>query len=133
MPNPSIYFDDSKIFDEREKCQIMLFSLFFLVESQELNNPEPDYWTGWSPSPSWGPTHVPKQTWPTNEAPWPPTRSKKPTSTVEPHSNKLGTVAIILITLGAVIFVAVIVVLVLYAFGIIGHKNKKIRALSLKV
>lgn len=97
----------------------MFLLLLSIGEARQLKNPQPGEWTGWTPSPSWGPTRVPRQTWPTNELPWPPTRSKVPT----PDNHRLSTVAIVFIVLGSCLVVGIIIaVIVLWRMGKFSRK-----------
>ena len=108
-----------------------MLTLFFSFARCKDDWPEPQTWSGFSPTQSWPPTKIPAQTWPTNAAPWPPTRSKKP-STLQPEPSKKSNKKLIIIisSVSVVVVVVVCLLIVFRAKLACTKKQKSIKAFS---
>ena len=93
----------------------MFLSLFFSFISSATDPwPQPQTWSGFSPTQSWPPTKIPAQTWPTSTPNWDPTRSVPPEPSPDDHHSKITTGVIVAISVSSAVFVILIISLVIF-------------------
>lgn len=90
---------------------MLTFLIFHAIGAKPgIAEPRASYWP--TPTRSWPPTPIPKQTWPTNSPKW-PDEPRYPTPTPDTPDSSTSTTLIITCTICSVVVVIVLIIVII--------------------